>query len=228
MRNTHNRLGALLAALVAGTAVVCAQVPGAEVAYDNTTSPLGLYYGNANLYEFGDEITLEGFGDNTFVNLVFMEVAYTVPADFVPQPGVKVGQLHIYDLTGPVDPDPIPHPTPGAELRTFDFDIENMDSGAIVEIWDSVIVPRRFVWTVSIGGMTVADGFGLDLYDPPLVGDSGNDFWIKEPTGWRVMQIDNGNIPANFYARVLAIPEPSPLLLLVAGAACLWLARRRS
>lgn len=230
MSKNHIRFGGVLAALVAGAVAVLAQTPTPVVAYDNTTY-LGSFYGNAFGYEFGDEVVLEGFGSHDYLNVTYIEISYSVPESFVPEPGVKVGYVHFYDLTGPTIPTPVPHPSPGAELvPPVEFDLDNVggSGGAVLEVWQSVVVPRRFVWTVSFEGVGKED-VGLDLADPPSIGMSGNDFWVKEPGGWVLHQIDNGNTPANFYARILAIPEPSTLeLLVLAGAAGLWLLRRRS
>jgi hypothetical protein len=93
-----------------------------------------------------------------------------------------------------------------------------------------VDVPNSFTWTAEFSGLSGSEVAGLPIFDPPTVGDSGIDFWKKEGANWTVNLLDNGNIPANFNARFVAIPEPSTLALgLLGGLGVLgYLARRRS
>jgi hypothetical protein len=93
----------------------------------------------------------------------------------------------------------------------------------------SVSVPKEFVWTVSFSGLDAGEEAGLLLYgdDPSDVGSSLADFWKREADSWSLATLDNGNIPANFGARVTVIPEPSTFVLaLLAGGGILAFRRR--
>ena len=224
MSKNHIRFRGVLAAFAASAAAVVAQAQ-LSVVYDNTEylDP-PRYIGFLGQKEFGDEVTLSGLGSHDYLGVTYFELSYTTPAGFEPGPG-KVGYLHFYDLTGPGK-------TPGAELMApvaFQLGAPPGEIQTFVwETWDPVVVPRTFVWSVSFSGVEGQD-VGLDLADPPVVGSSFKDFWVKEEGGWTLRLIDNGNVPANFYARILAIPEPTTLqLLAVAGAVGLWFLRRRS
>lgn len=77
-----------------------------------------------------------------------------------------------------------------------------------------------------------AEVAGLPLYgqlDGTVdVGSSAADFWAKESGEWGSYSLVSGK-PANFAARMVAIPEPGVLqLALLAGAGWLgWLIFRR-
>lgn len=225
MSKNHAKLGVMLAAMAASAVAIVANGQGLTEVYNNTVylEPPA-YWGSLGKYEFGDEVTLEGLGTHGYLGVTYFEFSYTTPPGFEPGPG-KVGYIRFYDLTGPGR-------TPGNELMpAVEFPLGE-PPGEVQSIiwnsWDAVVVPRTFVWTVSFQGVEGED-IGLDLAGPPIVGSSYKDFWVKGDEGWSLRLIDNGNIPANFYARILAIPEPSPLqLLVVAGAVGLWFLRRRS
>jgi len=237
MSNTHIRIGGTVAALLAGTLALWAQE---SVRFQNTT-PILATYANANRYEFGDEIILQGYQAGVLYGLTSFEFQLRTQAGFVEAPGKKL-TFHIYTLDGIPNPAPV-YSTPGTEVfaSTPLPLVENggwpssYTIGYAFDSPDMPIVPGRFVWSVSCTGLDPGDSVALDIagqMDGTVqIGTDPTDFWIKEPQGWVLSIINNGDMPANFYAKVLTIPEPTPVqLLLLAGAGGigLWLIRRRA
>lgn len=206
------------------------------VVYDNTATSLNAAHGMGGTLEFGDEIVLEGFEGADHLWLTSFEFSYQSSAGFV-ESDDKFGLLRFYALNGdPVLPpgSTIPSNRP-KDLLTAPIKFALIEEGAYVivpETLMSFLAPRRLAWTVSFEGLAPGEDIALDLYHPPEVGESGQDFWANESTGWELRVIDGMNTPANFYAKILAIPEPSVLSLgALAGLGLLasrLLARRRS
>ena len=62
---------------------------------------------------------------------------------------------------------------------------------------------------------------------PPAVGASLDDFWVKNTSGgWSTFLID-ANTPANFGARITAVPEPTTMALGLLGGLALLANRIR-
>ena len=63
-------------------------------------------------------------------------------------------------------------------MAPIKFELQDVEGsgGGNPQVFLSVIVPRRFVWTVSFEGLDPKEDVGLELADPPLIGLSGNDF----------------------------------------------------
>jgi hypothetical protein len=67
-------------------------------------------------------------------------------------------------------------------------------------------------------GIDGAEQAGLLLFNPPTVGSSLPDFWRKNAdNSWSTFTIDAGATPANFNARVTAVPEPGTYALGLLG-----------
>ncbi|HNQ88663.1 MAG TPA: hypothetical protein PKM73_08620 [Verrucomicrobiota bacterium] len=213
--------------------------PPAVIVYDNTVNSLGTWFGTTSLYpgsdvryEFGDEILMSGFEGQELLVIKAFEFAYTTELDFVSTPDKK-WVLNFYANDGAyIDPD---MPQLGRKPMTLLApSVEGLiegDGGAYVTLPAlSFVIPKRFTWTVSFQGLEEGDDVGLDLFNPVAVGSSADDFWVLEPTGWVLRELEGGFVPANFYAQVLAIPEPSVLqlgLFASLGAMGLWLIRRK-
>jgi hypothetical protein len=73
----------------------------------------------------------------------------------------------------------------------------------------------------------VNDTVGLDIYGPPTVGSSLNDYWQFSGGTWNLM---TNTLPMNFAAlfQAGAVPEPSTVLLgIVGGLSLLVVVGRR-
>jgi hypothetical protein len=73
-------------------------------------------------------------------------------------------------------------------------------------------VPDNFTWTVQFGGLTgvYPNRAGLLFATVPAVGDSFNDMWQRDPTGWNTYVFQS--VKANFMARIYAQSE-TPLTI---------------
>lgn len=222
MKKSYIGMGSTLAILSLGAAVALALEPAPTVVYDNTADAdfQDAYYGNPNGYEFGDEISLSGYGNIEGMGIKMFQLSYTVNESF--DPTGKKGYLHFYALDGdPAGAGPNHTFKPGTELTApIEFNLATTPGETLV-FPVSFLAPRTFVWSVSFTGLAEGDDVGLDLYKGPTLGYSANDFWVNGPSGWQVNVLDdpgNPGLVANFYAKVLAIPEPTPMqLAFVAG-----------
>lgn len=206
-------LGALLAS---------ATTTQATVVFDNTTRDLGVRLA-AGSTEIGDEIFLARGGDGhaLFVLGSFSLQYYGVNLDPNAQMRFRIyaNDGGVFDQgsrqPGTVLFDSEFFPISSTERATLTFD---SDFGG------GLTVPWHFTWAVEFGNLGAGTG-GLDLYGPPSVGVSYNDFWVRNEGGWELRQTPGGI--GDFAARVSVIPEPSSVTLL-ACAGALLLARARA
>jgi len=220
--------------LVAGTLFAALTLAvSAAVVYDNTT-PANLQSSAFRTgLEYGDEIKLAGSDRFVFEFLV----GYF--GDFASAPAAT-GILRIYANDGT---DAIP----GAQValrpksvlwESAPFSLSANNQEVIVA--PNITVPDSFTWSIKFDGLgnVAGDSAALSVVNPVTVGGvlsngalgSFNDFWIKNgltDDSWALNQLANGTIPANFYARVTAVPEPSVIALGIFGLAGLWLSQRR-
>jgi len=47
-------------------------------------------------------------------------------------------------------------------------------------------LPTNFTWTVQFSGLGTNDQVGVDLYSPPVIGQSYGDFWLRTDGGWEL------------------------------------------
>jgi hypothetical protein len=174
-------------------------------------------YSPGNNVEFGDQVFLEG-SDRRITDFRFDYFLSTGTS------GNELGELFFYQNNGT-------NGTPGALLyRSGEF---SLSSGfqSVAAQGLSVGVPSTFTWSVVFKGIDAGEQSGLLLADPPTIGSSLDDFWIKNTDGsWSTFLIDGGTTPANFVARITAVPEPSTYALAVLGGLALAYAgyRRRA
>lgn len=224
MRKMHKIVGALFAVVAASSGSVAADL----IAYDNTLTPSPESYFHTTGTEFGDEVNLalpSGWYPLTSFGFEYRAEGLS---------GGETAVVRIYANDGAATGRAL---APGTLL--FDSSVAGLTLNILNGSKSLTIngngttwqVPTDFTWTVSFNGVTGAEKAGLLEYDPPTVGTSYNDYWQKDGSTWSLYQIDNGNIPANFGARVVVVPEPSVIQLgLLAGAGWLSLLamRRRS
>lgn len=191
----------------------------ASVVYDNSFTDLNQSYGTNNV-EFGDEINLSGT-DRVVTNFKF---EYFLGGN---ASGNETAQLTLHANDGPmitrtIGTDTFQIASPGSVLYTspilsLQTGYQTAEASAF-----AVDVPDTLTWTVTFQGLEAGEVAGLRLFNPPTVGTSFADFWQKNGGTWNTQLIDNGVVPANFAARVTAVPEPSTLALgLLAGLSCM-------
>jgi hypothetical protein len=228
MRTTSNLVKCL--AVLSALLPLCSSGV-ASIVYDNSTTDLNRTYG-ANGVEFGDEITLAG--TDRVVNDFKFEYFLGASAS-----GNETAQLMLRANDGPLitrtlpDNSTVQIPSPGTILYTSP--VLSLQSGfqTADATGFSVTVPDTFTWTVTLNGIETGEVAGLRLYNPPTVGSSFADFWQNNNGTWNTYLFDNGATPANFAARVSAVPVPEPTTIAYALLAGLsWVGflgyRRRS
>jgi hypothetical protein len=209
-------LAVLSAAMALGTSIGMAQTP--TIVYDNSTTDLNQVYG-VNGTEFGDEITLAG----TARTVTDFKFEYFL-AQSAASSGATV-QVNFYNMTGPTvsrtasDGSTVQVPSPGS-TPIYSSPVLTLGTGYQTAEISGISVPvgNDFTWTVTFNGVPANTSFGLRLFDPPTIGSSFADFWQNSGGTWNTYLFNNGATPANFAARVTAVPEPTTFALaLLAG-----------
>jgi len=204
-----------LVAVVAAS--VCFSTTGfASIVFDNSVNLLSppRFYSPGNNIEFGDQIFLAG-SDRRVSDFQFDYFVSTNAS------GNELAEIFFYDNNGA-------NGMPSSLLyRSGEFSL-GAGFQTVVAQQLSVTVPSTFTWAVVFKGIDVGESAGLLLADPPTVGTSLSDFWVKNTDGtWATFLIDNGSTPANFVARITAVPEPGTYALAALGAVILTYASRR-
>jgi len=189
----------------------------ASVVYDNSTYDLNQIYFGGDGVEYGNQINLAGT-DRIVTDFQF---EYFLGAG---ASGDESVQLRFYSNDGPVitetasDGTTRQIQTPGTLLYTSPVLTLQTGNQTAEALNFAVTVPNSFTWTVTFNGISSTETAGLRIYSPPAIGSSFDDFWQKNNGSWNTYLIDNGATPANFAARVTAVPEPGTLALaLLAG-----------
>lgn len=201
-----NDMKKLLALIVASAAMSTAG--RAEVIYDNFTTQLGA--ANTSVAnEYGDQVNLAGYAWNRYVTEIRMEYYLSANAT-----GSEKLELKLYD-----------NPSGGAPGNLL------WDSGAfsIAKGYNTVIadglginVPSSVTLTATFTGVTGTVSAGWDMYNPPTIGNSADDFWEKTSSGWTTKRFSTTGGPiANFGMQITAIPEPGTIQLGIMGGLAL-------
>jgi len=164
-----------------------------------------LFGGNA--IEFGDEVFLAG-SDRTITDFRF-ETFLSSNAN-----GGETAQLVLRLNDGPLlSPG---RNSPGTEIFRSTAVGLTTGRGTVVASGLSVALPAgvdHFTWSVVMNGVDAGEQAGLMIFNPPTAGSSFDDFWQNNAGVWNTFLVDGGATPANFAARITAVPEPSTLAL---------------
>lgn len=206
-----------------------------QTIYLNNSDPVG---GAAfQSEEFGDEIAFSGWEENFILSGIGLEYRTTEVA------GSMV--IRIRQNNGPAHPDLAFTWEPGTILYEsrpillgHSFDLSNPDvldpgvGSLLIEGEDitPVILPDRVTVTVEFSGLIEGQEVGIITRNPPGIGLSSNDLWISSEddegnVSWTLREI-NGTT-GNFALEIVAVPEPSAILLSILGGGAFFLLRRR-
>ena len=190
--------------LLAGALFTLPSVSFGAVVYDNTTTDLNQYY--SSTFEFGDQVDLGGT-DRTLTDFSFYSRLNAAVS------GSQSLVFRFYANNGGTNG------APGSLLFQSDPQAMALGSQTFTVSGLSIVVPNSFTWTVTFSNLGLGEDAGLLIYNPPTTGSSLNDFWQKDGAGaWSLMQVNLGLTPANFAARVTAVPEPGVFALMMLGA----------
>jgi hypothetical protein len=185
-------LGRRSASLRAIAAVLCSVAACAEPVYDNTQSAYNSWY--ATPLEMGDDVILSGTARTVsdFYLEYFGEFNFT---------GKEFARIRFYANDGP-------GLSPGSIL--FESEAIPAYPGYNVAALNglSVSVGESFIWTVQFDGLSgiYSNRAGLLFYDPPSLGRSYTDCWLKQRGKWGTVKFPS--VVANFAVRVVAQSDP--------------------
>jgi len=192
---------------------------GAGIIYDNSTGDLDSSYSSPN--EFGDEVVFGGASDLRTIS------KFTFEYFGIGEGGTANVTLRFY-LNDVLSNG---FYAPGTLLWTSDPFQVGATPRATVAFEPNVFIGKggmsynNFTWTVQFTDISGGSSWGLDIYDPPTVGYSYDDYWEHDALGEWLLKTNKFNVPMNFAARVEAVPEPNAMVLGIAGALAILLFR---
>lgn len=220
MRTTFKLVNSL--AVLSALLPLCALGQTGTIIYDNSapTSDLNRTYG-PNGVEFGDQITFAAGVSNPVIDDFKFEYFLSGNAT-----GGETVQLFLRNMDGPNITVTRPGggtdsiATPGTVIYTSPvLTLAPGFNTAEASQFLAQASGNSITWSVVFSGINPGESAGLRVYDPVSVGSSFSDFWQKNGGTWNTEVFADGT-PANFAARVTAVPEPTTLALgLLAGLA---------
>ncbi len=212
----------LLAGLMALSAANAATI------YDNTSTDKLTRFSPGTL-EVGDEINFGGSSlDRVLTSFSFEYYGLsTVPGDFagdvtarvkfyynngMPASGYLSPGTSFYD-SGWFSINPTYNADPALDGRAtlvFTAGSDNIPSNGLM-------LPTKMTFSVQFAGLGLGDDAGLDIYSPPTVGTSQDDYWERDAINGTWTLKNNTAGPINFAANFQAVPEPASALLFAMG-----------
>ena len=208
--NSLSQFKSLAVAFALLGSVIAAQAQ-TQVVYDNSGDPvLGTYSPTDNSLEFGDQIILDG--ESRIVTEFRLE--------YFSSDAAGDATVRFRSNSGPsLEPDDILFETDPIPLEANFNTIEIAGIGVPIS-------GDTFTFTIEFD-VAGTQNVGLILRNPPSIGSSFDDVWVKTDTGdWATRNIPAAT--ANLAAQIGAVPEPSTVALSILGALALCgVARRR-
>lgn len=223
--------------LMAAMLVIGLNASGVTI-YDNSTGDLTNRF-DPGLLEVGDEVLL-GSPERYLTSFAFEYWALNAGGTSGTFTGIDV-RLRFYLNDGPTFNG---YATPGTVFydsgwidsvitsptnrATLNFNQTDFNAGWLGGPATLMPVTSNFTWSVQFRDMDGDDTAGLDLYNPPTVGQAINDYWEYNGTSWSLLTNAVPTVPMNFAARMDAlVPEPSGVVLACLGGLGLFLLGRR-
>lgn len=194
-----------------------------EIVYDNLVTPLGNYLGGFAYEEVADDITL---GGNPLARLLETVAVSYAGFNF---DGDETLTVSLYRMDGPPTPGSFGFNTPGSTLYSTGPHPIGATPGTTLQAIGlggaGVLLPDVLAVGFAFDGIDFdPTGAGSDggplLYDPPAVGSSLDDYWLRgfpnpgDPWG---LYTFGGNPPINLGIAIVAsvVPETSTWLSMV-------------
>ena len=207
-------------ALVCAACGWAAAPQAGQVVYDNLGPPAvnpadGSQYfiGGFGYDEVGDDMVLLQPGLRVFE---WAKVAYTGAAF----DGNETMTMSLYMMDGAPTPGSFGFPTPGTSIysQTVPIGAGASNLAMFADASGTVILPDVVGMGLTFGGIDGAETFGPLLFDPPTVGSSFFDYWLRGvPVSggpWGLYSF-GGNPNVNLGVQITAVPEASTWVSLV-------------
>ncbi len=174
--------------------------------YDNSVHDL-LYRFNPGPLEVGNELILAGSA--RYASLFSFEFWGFSTAGYVFEGDVRA-RVRFYQNDGPLssgyhspgtvmfDSGPFPIPATPAGRATLIFDEFQIE--AVVPL--RTPLPNSFTWTVQFSGLSTNDSAGVDLYAPPVIGNTYRDYWEQQTNRWA---LKTNSVPMEFASRLYTV-----------------------
>lgn len=206
-----------------------------ETIYLNETDPLGAPAFEP--LEFGDEVAFESEWEENFIlsgiglEYFTSEAAGSVVIRVRQNNGPAHPTLAFTYQPGTILYESVPIPLGVVRDPNNPDVLSPGDAGLFIDGEDitPVILPNRVTVTVEFRDLNEGQRVGIYTRNPPSIGQSSNDIWVSS-------QDDEGNVSwtlgreagtGNFALEIVAVPEPSAILLSILGGAAFFLLRRR-
>jgi hypothetical protein len=231
----HKVMRLSVSALVAGVVVAFSQSAQSQALYDNGTD--SAYNGNFNYNNVspgdtspasaGNQIILAGSATSDYISEFIVQFDL-INSGASPLTGSPTGDeevaLSFYANNGAGG-------APGTMLYCSGFStmssigLNYFSEGQNLTYTPDISVPQEFTWVLTFADIPSTESAGLALRGPPTIGQTFEDAWYNNGTGWTDVTIPGGNPLLEFGAE--AIPEPSCLWFvnLAAGAGFWWRSR---
>ena len=232
MTRTSTVVGKILG--LAATLLLIAPSAQAATIYDNTATnrnlifPVGIYtvggQTNISVTEIGDQVTLGG----TARLITDMFVGISLASSSTNRN--ETAKLKIYEDNASGTPTTLLFSSGAQSLSVGFFEYSFQGIGAYLGGSSTV------TWMVEFAGVETGETAGLAIFGNPTVGQTFDDIWVRAivsgtPT-FELKNLPTAFQPEGFYAKIIAVPEPSTYALLILAGISLvafrQVARRRN